>query len=124
MLKRSALEFCNRRSTIPRLEREQLSPPYVGGLRIEWFSEEVVLIARTARFISLALIGFGSLALAQAKPTAELKLLLADAGPEDSIAAQLVPSPFRISDYWSTHGSGGFAEGFSDEHRRVDKWQQ
>lgn len=62
----------------------------------------------------------------EAKPLAEENFTTAYAARELPLAIepeQFAPAPFRLSDRYWDHGSGGFSENFSDEHPRMDEWE-
>jgi len=60
----------------------------------------------------------------EAKPSPETGIVVADARSELFVAIRLeLSAPFLRSEWLSDHGSGGFPEGFSDEHRRMDEWE-
>jgi hypothetical protein len=40
------------------------------------------------------------------------------------IAPAFSPTPFRLLDWMTDNGSGGFPEGFDDENRRLYNWDQ
>jgi hypothetical protein len=60
----------------------------------------------------------------EAKPLPETGFVVADIGSELFVAMQPgLSAPFRLSDWLSDYGSGGFPQDFSDEHRRMEEWE-
>jgi hypothetical protein len=62
----------------------------------------------------------------EAKPLAEDSFTTAYADREQPLAIEpehFLSAPFRLSDWYQDHGSGGFPENFSDEHPRLDEWE-
>jgi hypothetical protein len=40
-----------------------------------------------------------------------------------TVKPEIASSPFFSSEWLADNGSGGFPEGFTDEHPRIDKWE-
>jgi hypothetical protein len=85
------------------------------------------LIQESIRLSKLFVLAICCLVLtkdSEAKPSIEKVLVMADTGSEVLVAKHPeVSAPFQRSEWLSDHGSGRFPEDFSDEHRRMDKWE-
>ena len=61
---------------------------------------------------------------AAASPSPETGFVVADAGSELLVAIEPeLSAPFRLLEWLSDNGSGGFPQDFSDEHRRMEEWE-
>jgi hypothetical protein len=85
--------------------------------------QEIIRLSKTAALLMCCLILTDD---SQAKPLAEKSITTAYVEGEKLQAVEpepLVPALFRLSDWYRDNGSGGFADDFSDEHPRMDEWE-
>lgn len=85
------------------------------------------MIQESIRLSKISVLAICCLVLtkdSEAKPSTEKVLVMADPRSEVLVAKHPeLSAPFLRSEWLSDHGSGGFPEDFSDEHRRMDKWE-